>query len=214
MGCDIQPWASPQDRRRAATNAEDPYCEFDVSRTEGSPVPKSFPSRDSQHDAHIHNYLPTLLSSMGQSALQLTLYIARGTAIDLVHRSRRLGRNVKWKQDGGQPTPEKFPLSRLPTRGTHSYNLHPTLLSSMGQPTARLGRPKKPKGTTGTARNWEASQKRHAKVPQATTPDPCSDCSEQKITSPSSEQSQLCSKRFPLQLRRGNQRHGQATLRH
>ena len=36
MGCDIQPWASPQDRRRAATKAEDPYCDFDVNRTEGS----------------------------------------------------------------------------------------------------------------------------------------------------------------------------------
>ena len=53
MGCDIQPWASPQDRRRAATKVEDPYCEFDVNRTEGSPLPKSSPFCDFQHEAHI-----------------------------------------------------------------------------------------------------------------------------------------------------------------
>ena len=35
-GCDIQPWASPQDRRRAATKVEDPYYEFAVNRTEGN----------------------------------------------------------------------------------------------------------------------------------------------------------------------------------
>ena len=34
-GCDIQPWASPQDRRRAATKVEDRYWDFDVNRTEG-----------------------------------------------------------------------------------------------------------------------------------------------------------------------------------
>ena len=32
---DIQPWASPQDRRRAATKVEDPEYEFGVKQTGG-----------------------------------------------------------------------------------------------------------------------------------------------------------------------------------
>ena len=35
-GCDIQLWASPQDRRRGATKVEGPYWEGDVNRTEGN----------------------------------------------------------------------------------------------------------------------------------------------------------------------------------
>ena len=47
---------SPQESRRRATKVEDPYCDFDVNRTEGSPLPNSSSPHDSPFSRMGHTF--------------------------------------------------------------------------------------------------------------------------------------------------------------